>query len=421
MKHMTMVAVMCVLSALWCGSGMAATIQVSGGGTDVIATTVAGAAAGDVIEITDSLEYIETSVNWVVGVWNITVMATAGQTPTLTYSGSTAEAIIPNVGGFQLGDNDGGTITVRSNCTSTMINGYWMGDGSTLTLENCIFTTSGNTWIPGLWMCLVAEDGENITVNVNNCQFVDHPNTGMGILVRQGATGNLSANFTDCVFNNVGMPINFESGHSTVFNCLFQDWYNFGSNVTFGDGSDVSFSHSAFLMTKDNGYGAGAVGVFVGSSTGGTVTIDHCDFLSTSDPGMGFAVQNVWSGAADVIVTNCNIDVTLTGSVLSNSSDSPSASITYDYCNMDGTADAGCTGGANNTATFVAPNYADIPTDWSYDNAELLTADSEGGSLGSSLGGAVAPPVEDVPVMGALGLGLAAMSLLALGVKKNRR
>lgn len=303
-----------------------------------------------------------------------------------------------------------------------MINGYWMADGYSIRIENVIFTTSGNTYVPGQWVCAMAELGETITFDFDNCQFLDYPDATDGKTIYVNSPGVLTTTFTNCVFKDVGVPIYLYGGTTTVVqNCLFQDWKTFGINVWFIDGCAVEIKDSAFLMTKNHGYGNGSVGVFVGGAEGGVVTIDHCDFLSLVDPGLGFAVQNVWSGGADVTITNCNIKVNNTGSVLSNSSTNASATLTYDYCNMNGTADAGCTGGANNTAAFVLPNYADVPSDWGYDNAELLTADSEGGALGSMLGASENPPVGDLPVMGALGLGLAAAALMAFGLKKNRK
>ena len=60
---------------------------------------------------------------------------------------------------------------------------------------------------------------------------------------------------------------------------------------------------------------------------------------------------------------------------------------------MNGNVTGSWTGGANNMTPFIAPDYTDVPDNWTYTNTTLLGGDDAGGALGSMLEVGVEPDV----------------------------
>ncbi len=394
------------LALLFGAPAGAAVVQVSGGGLDVISAAVDGAAENDTIEITDSAVYQQDIVYWAIGK-AIKIVATAGQTPSINFINASGSAIIPSIPGLvQFGSNDGGRITIRDSVDGDLLfNGHWAPDGANYVFENILFTNdgSGGTWAGGGGMFFYAAEAENISITFNNCEFTTSSTSvyygstyGSTFSIDCNAAGTMTFNVSDCKFVNNTNPIFIAGGNVTVENCLFQDWYGWGINCALGAynlfSSTVHINNNAFYATRTSTFSdiGNTAGILFNSSYEDNIAyIDHCDFYC--NVANVFMLGAIYSAGnfSDIAVTNCNIQ--LTGSSLlappAENIEGTPPTITYDYCNMNGAATGIWASGGHNLTTFVSPDYADLPADWTYTEPALLTADSAGGPIGSMLGG----------------------------------
>lgn len=431
MKRHMLVVVLSVFLFIADGlSAHAAIRQVSGGGAGTLSTAIANAAAGDIIEIQDSLVYTESepiSVQWKA---NQVLRANSGQTPELNFTTTDANiwaGIAPAVSGVQIGANSGGQIIIRQKS-----NGYFgvssmvVPDGGTLKMENIKFTGADsvgrNQW-KGSGICNYRQFAPNgtCTTSVDNCVFYDLDDNCFGIY--HGLAGDNPGdvvNFTNCLFTATVTTGNVQyvlsgGGVVNIDRCTFQ--YGFFDidatrgtvNVTnsifdrpssrqiqINNFSDVvisvNLSHCAFW----NGESAAFVnlsGPGSGVTKVSTVVVDHCDFYGAAEKQAVPAIfaQNYWNG--DVTVTNCNIGVNPQFSVGSLGSQFNG---TYSYNNLFQyalSADGFTDDGHNLTvdaSMALTPNFPNPPQDWRYTTAGLLTADKNGGAIGSRL------PIEPV-------------------------
>jgi len=106
-----------VLTATLIAAGMtsaanAATINLTGGGTGTLATAVAGAAAGDVIVIGDSLTYSNAGAITIPVA--LTISAGPGFTPTIQNTSATGQVFVPNQALTVIGDSSANRITIQT-------------------------------------------------------------------------------------------------------------------------------------------------------------------------------------------------------------------------------------------------------------------------------------------------------------------
>lgn len=407
-------AAMGLLGTLHAALLPAATISISGGGTNVLRDAISLAAGGDVIEIADSAVYVEDYDSFHIGVWNLTIAAASGQTPSINFTSTTDHATswIPNVGGLQVGDNDGGRITIRKRHgvagPGYAVGGTWLPNNETITIENVLFTSTGanGPWDGTPVFAAIGTAGVGNFV-IDNCLFSNMRDTGEAVIFGPPWVPTVNLTVSRCIFeqstpSTALVGILGSSGANTAQVTVEDSWFrnyfravevNAGSldlvrttiispqsfgiyeNAT-GNAKTINVDRSTFYDAPE---GVHYIGVYGTGTT--NVTVDHSDFL-TANPNAP-AITLFPSTTADVVVKN------------SNFGNSPQlwafgplgagASATYNYNNLygGGSVEAAWTDGGNNFPTPHAPDYANPPHSWAYTDTDLAVGDEFGGAIGS--------------------------------------
>lgn len=350
----SLVALM-VLGAMGVNAGVV--IPVSGGGTNVIGTALAGAAIGDIVEIQDSLVYNEAT--WVYTLDGKTVRALGGQTPTIVCTGSGAFNGLLDYAGVQnaqLGSNAGGRITIQGNTVDDgVIIALALGaGGGTLRLENLRILGGAGGGV--LVINTPTGGGTGGTIWINNCDL-DGNGQAKACLWIPGPDASVS-----------GPSIIAEGSriHNSVASSGFFSVAEInGGQLTANKCVFASFNGLADIVVREQ-------------LNSGVVTLDHCDVIQLKlAPSVAVRID---SATATTTMTNC---------IVYNPADYGPVNfgtLTTTYTDMWAPLGAGWSPGAGDQ--LVDPVYVGggPPFDVTPTTPSVLTGDQFGGAMGSMLG-----------------------------------
>jgi hypothetical protein len=400
-----------------------------------ISDAISSASAGDTIEITNSMTYVE-DVDIPGDKPGLTIMASPGQNPTIVNSG-TGQVVNVNDGAqpFQLGSNSGGRINVGSYEANVSETFDLKHTSSTVTLENLFISEGSNE----VWYHNISGMGDatvivrDVDINKNN-DDVGQPVWRINADLKEFRCERMTVianNYIGVWADNGTHEINIDSCQIGSFNPGEYKWtalhVNDGSqtinvtdsvliggygspvehkarakpnavNISSGDTSHtVTINNSVILSDSNTQVDPGTGGIakaFIFTGPSGTVVaLDHCDIISS---GVALMMDGN-STPRSLTVTNSNL-VSLHSHATSITL-YPGDTLSLNYNNLyapegvrygnDSVLDGG------GTDYDLDPVYNDyMALDLSYANATLQTGDDSGGPVGTAKSFVGLVPVE---------------------------